>query len=75
MTTMLDLTDKELSELKELTKESDPSAALRLALMEYIRFAKRIRLKELSEQVEMEDNWRELEQREMDAQYGKSGSH
>jgi hypothetical protein len=74
MTTMLDLTDKELSELKDLTKESDAATALRIALMEYIRFAKRMRLKELSEQVEMQDNWRELEQREMDAQNGKSGA-
>jgi hypothetical protein len=75
MTTMLDLTEKELSELKDLTKETDPSAALRLALVEYIRYAKRLRLKELSEQVEMHDIWRELEQREMEAQNGQSGTH
>jgi hypothetical protein len=70
MTTILDLSDKELLELKELTKEKDASAALRLALHEYVRYAKRMRLKELSDQVEMEDNWQELEKMEMDAQNG-----
>ena len=75
MTTALDLTEKELSELKDLTKENDPSTALRLAVAEYIRYAKRMRLKELSGQVEMQDNWRELEQREMDAQNGQTGAY
>ena len=54
MTAMLDLTDKELSELKDLTEETDPSAALRRAFVEYIRHAKRMRLKELSDQLEMQ---------------------
>jgi hypothetical protein len=75
MTTMLDLTEKELSELKDLTKEKDASAALRLALVEYIRYAKRMRLKELSGQVEMDDNWRNIEQRELDSQNGQTGAH
>ena len=75
MTTVLHLSDNELSELKDLTKENDTSAALRLALNEYIRYAKRMRLKELSGQVEMEDNWTELEKLELDAQNGKSGAH
>ncbi len=74
MTTVLDLSDKELSELKELTKESDASVALRSALNEYIRYAKRMRLKELSTQIEMDDNWRALEKSELDAQNGKSGA-
>jgi hypothetical protein len=75
MTTALDLTDEELSELRELTKEKDASAALRMALVEYIRYAKRMRLKELSGQVEMQDNWRELEKAEMESQNGQKGSH
>jgi hypothetical protein len=72
MTTALDLTDKELAEIKALTKETEPAAALRAALVEYIRYAKRMRLKELSGQVEMQDNWQELEQAELDAQNGRS---
>jgi hypothetical protein len=75
MTTMLDLSEKELSDLKDLTKQADTSAALHLALVEYIRYAKRMRLKELSGQVEMADNWQELEQTEMDAQDGRSRPH
>jgi hypothetical protein len=75
MTTALDLTEKELLELQDLTKETDPAAALRLALVEYIRFAKRMRLKDLSEQVEMQDNWQEREQREIEDQNGQSGAH
>jgi hypothetical protein len=71
MTAVLELSDKELLELKDLTKESDASAALRLALNEYIRYAKRSRLRELSDQVEMTDNWQELENLEMDASRGE----
>ena len=75
MTTVLDLTEKELSELKELTKEKDPTTALRVALVEYVRCAKRMRLKELSDKVAMQDNWQELEKLEMDAQNGQARSH
>jgi hypothetical protein len=75
MTTVLELTDKELAELKDLTKEEDPPTALRRAFLEYIRYAKRMRLKELSEQVQMQDNWRELEDVELDAQNGQSRAH
>lgn len=72
MTAVMDLSEKELLELKALTKENDTSAALRLAFNEYIRYAKRMRLRELSNQVEMQDNWQELELREMDEQDGQS---
>ncbi len=75
MTTVLDLSEKELLELQQLTKENDPSTALRRALVEYIRYAKRMQLIELSGQVEMHDNWQELEKLELDAQNGQSGSH
>jgi hypothetical protein len=68
MTTAVDLSEKELSELKALTNETDAAAALRVAVAEYIRYAKRMRLKELSDQVEMEDNWREMEVAEAPAE-------
>jgi len=71
MTATLNLSEKELLELTTLTKQSDASAALRLALQEYIRYAKRMRLKELSEQVEMQDNWQEIERLEMESQHGR----
>ena len=63
MNTEISLSERELAELKELTKQSNPAAALRLALKEYIRFAKRQRLIELAGTVTMSDNWEELEQR------------
>jgi len=74
MSTEINLTARELAELKELTKESNPAAALRLALKEYIRFAKRQRLKELAGAVTMTNNWQELEEREMKGQHGKGRS-
>lgn len=67
MTTTIDLTDQELAELKSLTNQSDAQAAVRCATAEYLRFARRKRLKELSGRVDMDDNWRELEAAEMKA--------
>ena len=71
MTAVLDLSEKELLELKTFTKENDTTVALRLAFNEYIRYAKRMRLRELSDQVVMQDNWQELEKLEMDAHHGE----
>ena len=70
MTTTIDLTDQELAELKSLTNQPDAAAAVRCATTEYLRFARRKRLKELSGQVEMDDNWRRLEDVEMKDQHG-----
>jgi hypothetical protein len=65
MTTIIDLTDQELTELKLLTNQADAAAAVRCATTEYLRFARRKRLKELSGRVEMEENWTALEELEM----------
>ena len=70
MTTIIDLTDQELTELKNLTNQSDAAAAVRCATTEYLRFARRKRLKELSGRVEMEDNWAALEEVELKEQDG-----
>jgi len=56
METAVHLTDEEISELKDFTQESDTFAALHRAIREYIRYAKRMRLKELAGKVTMEDN-------------------
>jgi hypothetical protein len=61
MTTTIDLTDQELAELKALTNQPDAQAAVLCATAEYLRFARRKRLKELSGRVEMGENWRDLE--------------
>lgn len=71
MDTLLQLTREELSEVQQLTQENDPLSALQHAVREYIRYAKRMRLKELANQVEMQDNWKSLEDAEMDSQNGR----
>jgi hypothetical protein len=39
--------------------------AIRVAMRDYIRYARRMRLKQLSGQVEMTDNWCQLEESEV----------
>lgn len=65
MTTAIGLTDQEIAELKSFTNQPDAAAAVRWATSEYLRFARRKRLKGLSGQVQMDDNWRGLEDVEM----------
>ena len=64
MTAAVELTEKELEELRLCTNRDDAGEALQVAAREFIRFAKRMRLKELSGAVVMEKNWPELEARE-----------
>ena len=66
MVTNIELTDQELADLKELTKLDNASDAVRMATLDYLRYARRMRLKELSGRVEMSDNWQALEQAELD---------
>jgi hypothetical protein len=75
MTTVLKLPDDELAELQKLTRKKDAAAAVRMAMREYIRYAKRMQLKKLAGKVTMRENWAELEKLELDSQYGRSGSH
>jgi hypothetical protein len=70
MTTSIDLTEQEIAELKSLTNQPDAAAAVRCATTEYLRFARRKRLKELSGQIQMEDSWRALEDVELREQHG-----
>jgi len=66
MTATIHLTDDELQDLRDLTHKDDAEGAVRSALDEYRRYARRMRLKELSGQVAMDDNWRVLESAETD---------
>ena len=63
MSTVVDLSESEARDLLDLTQQSDISHAVKAAMAEYIRHAKRMQLKRLSGQVMVEDNWRELEAR------------
>ncbi len=64
MVTSIELSEQELAELRDLTEQSDSMEAIRVAMRDYIRYARRMRLKHLSGQVEMIDNWRQLEESE-----------
>jgi hypothetical protein len=65
MSTVVDLTEQEIAEILALTKEVNVVAAVRSALAEYVRFACRMKLKDLSGHVEMDENWQELESSEL----------
>jgi hypothetical protein len=68
MPTVVELTEQELAELKELTHEADAAVAVRTAMTEYLRYVRRMQLKQLSGRVEMQENWMALEGAE-----GKAG--
>lgn len=74
MSTTVNLTEQELAELRAFTKETDDTAAIRSAMIEYLRLARRLQLKSLSGQVEMDDNWRALEAAELRDRHGGSGT-
>ena len=77
MPTIIDLSPQELAELKSFTKEADDAAAVRSAMQEYLRLARRMQLKALSGQVAMDENWPALdaaEQKKFDDQPGP-GTH
>lgn len=73
MTTVIDLTEQELAELRELTNQTDVAAALRTIMREYLRYVRRMQLKELSGQVCMQENWAELEKAELKSNHETSG--
>ncbi len=72
--TVVDLTEQEIAELKEHTRQTDVTAAIRTATTEYLRYVRRMQLKELSGKVQMQDNWGELEQAEGNADHANPGS-
>lgn len=66
MTATVQLSEEEIRDLCDLTHADDAEGAVRSALEEYCRYARRMRLKELSGDIAMEDNWRQLEAVESD---------
>jgi len=68
MTTSVQLTDQELAELQELTKQNDPAQAIRAAVHNFVRHARRMQLKQMSGVVRIQDTWQALEAAEMEAQ-------
>ena len=65
MTIEIDLSDELLIEIRNFTNSADTSQAVRIAMEEYLRSARRQRLREIPGKVTMTDNWRELENAEV----------
>ncbi|MFM8213380.1 MAG: type II toxin-antitoxin system VapB family antitoxin [Pirellula sp.] len=42
MVTSIELSEQELAELRDLTEQSDSTEAIRVAMRDYIRYARRI---------------------------------
>jgi len=70
MVTTVELSEQEIAELKELTDQASPNDAIRVAMLGYLRYARRMRLKEMSGQLEMTDNWEDLEDAELKSHRG-----
>lgn len=65
MSITVQLTEQELAELRAFTNEAEDTEAIRSAMREYLRLARRLKLKASSGQVEMDDNWQSLEAAEL----------
>jgi hypothetical protein len=56
------------------SKQDDSAEAVRVAMQDYLRHARRMQLRSLSGRVEMMDNWQELEQAELNSQHSLESS-
>ena len=74
MIATIELTAEELRDLRESTGEFDVGVALRLAVREYARYVKRMRLLDLAGNVEMDDSWLLGEQEELKEQARKDAA-
>ncbi len=66
MRTTLDIDPKLLAEAEEITGEGSPSKAVNLALRELVRRRKLHELRKMLGTMDLEDNWREMEEMELD---------
>lgn len=64
MRTTITIDDSLMDQLMQTTGESSPAKALRLAVQDYVRQTRLKKLLALRGQVAIEDNWRELRQRD-----------
>ena len=71
MVTTVDLSDQELEDLKNFTQQSNASDAIRAAMRDYLRYARRMRLKELPGTVEMIDDF---DNQELESESGDEDS-
>lgn len=66
MSITIDLPQQELAALKQITKADNDAEAVLLAAREFLRVSRLRELKQASGNVDFEDNWRALEQLELD---------
>ncbi len=66
MRTTLDIDARLLEDAVELSGEKTKTAAVEAALREYVRLRRKEMLLNLRGKVQIEDNWRELRQMEID---------
>jgi hypothetical protein len=66
MSITIEMTVQELAALKEATQRTNDADAVLQAAREYLRLSRLRELKAVSGKVEWDDNWRELETRELD---------
>ena len=74
MTTTVEVSTDQLAEVQAASREPDPQAAVRIAMEEYVNNVRRLQLQQLSGRVQMDDNWRQLEAREIAVQQAVTGS-
>lgn len=66
MRTTLDIDEKLLADAVDLSGKKTKTAAVEAALKEYVRLRRKEMLLSLPGQIQIEDNWRELRQMEID---------
>ncbi|MBA2692918.1 MAG: type II toxin-antitoxin system VapB family antitoxin [Rubrobacter sp.] len=66
MRTTLDINEKLLKDAVELSEEKTKTAAVEAVLREYVRLRRKEMLLGLRGKIQIEDNWRELRQMEID---------
>lgn len=65
MSISIDLSGDELTDLQRVTRQSDQAEAVRQAVREFLRLSRLCELISVSGQIELEDNWRQLEASEL----------
>ena len=65
MSVPLDLTQEEIAQLKDITKEPNDAQAVALAAREFLRRSRLQELKQASGRVDFVNNWRQLEAAEL----------
>lgn len=66
MSITIELAQQELAALRQITKLDDDAEAVLVAAREFLRVSRLRELKQASGTVDFDDNWRELEQLELD---------